>query len=251
MYHIEATFASVNRKKAIFNWSGGKDSSLCLYKILQENNFEIIRLLTSVNSEYQRISMHGVRVELLEKQAGLIGIPLQKLELPEMPDMEIYERQMEKIMAELKAEGAEASIYGDIFLDDLRKYREEKLASIGLTGVFPLWKKDTKELLNEFLDLGFKTIITCVNEKYLDKSYAGKIIDHDFISNLPANVDPCGENGEFHTFVFEGPIFKEPIKIKTGEIIYRKYSPPGGADHPSQNDPYKYGFWYCDLLFDQ
>jgi uncharacterized protein (TIGR00290 family) len=242
----------LNRKKAIFNWSGGKDSSLCLYKVLQENNFELIRLLTSVNSEYQRISMHGVRVELLEKQAQLIGIPLQKLELPEMPDMEIYERQMERILLDLKSEGAEVSVFGDIFLEDLRKYREEKLSSIGLNSAFPLWKRDTRDLLNEFLDLGFKTIITCVNEKYLDKSYAGKIIDRNFISNLPAEVDPCGENGEFHTFVFEGPIFKEPIKIKTGEIVYRKYSRPQGQDHSSTAaDPYQYGFWYCDILPNQ
>jgi uncharacterized protein (TIGR00290 family) len=242
----------VSRKKAIFNWSGGKDSSLCLYKVLQENKFDVVRLLTSVNSQYQRISMHGVRVELLEKQAGLIGIPLQKLELPEMPDMEIYEKQMETILMDLKSEGAEVSVFGDIFLEDLRKYREEKLSSIGLTGVFPLWKRNTKDLLNEFLDPGFKTIITCVNEKYLDKSYAGKIIDRNFISDLPANVDPCGENGEFHTFVFEGPIFKEPIKIKTGEVVYRKYSRPEGQDHSSTAaDPYQYGFWYCDILPDQ
>jgi uncharacterized protein (TIGR00290 family) len=242
----------VSRKKAIFNWSGGKDSSLCLYKVLQENKFDVVRLLTSVNSQYQRISMHGVRVELLEKQAELIGIPLQKLELPEMPDMEIYEKQMETILMDLKSAGAEVSVFGDIFLEDLRKYREEKLSSIGLAGVFPLWKRDTKDLLNEFLDLGFKTIITCVNEKYLDKSYAGKIIDRNFISDLPANVDPCGENGEFHTFVFEGPIFKEPIKIKTGEVVYRKYSRPGGQDHSSTAaDPYQYGFWYCDILPDQ
>jgi uncharacterized protein (TIGR00290 family) len=196
--------------------------------------------------------MHGVRVELLEKQAQLTGIPLQKLELPEMPDMEIYERQMQKILLDLKSEGAEASVFGDIFLEDLRKYREEKLDSIGLKGIFPLWKRDTRELLNEFLDLGFKTIITCVNEKYLDKSYAGKIIDRDFIANLPANVDPCGENGEFHTFVFEGPVFSEPIRIKTGETVYRKYSRPESQDHPSsQDDPYQYGFWYCDILPDQ
>src|SRR6476619_26717 len=155
-------------------------------------------LLTSVNQQYQRISMHGVRVELLRMQAESIGLPLIKLEMPEMPTMEVYEKIMEVALKDLKSEGATDSIFGDIFLEDLRKYREDKLKMLDLKGVFPLWKISTTQLIHEFIDSGFKTIITCVNEKYLNKSFAGRMIDKDFLNDLPPGVDPCGENGEFH-----------------------------------------------------
>ena len=178
------------------------------------------------------------------------------MEVPEMPTMEAYDEMMRSTLGALKANGATASVFGDIFLEDLRKYREDRLAELGMKGIFPLWKKSTKELIHEFLELGFKTVIVCVNEKYLDKSFAGRIIDHDFINDLPKNVDPCGENGEFHTFVFDGPIFKEPILLEKGEIVYRKYTPTKSTTDNSSydckteptDDPYQYGFWYCDLL---
>jgi len=244
------------KEKVIFNWSGGKDSALCLYKLLQAGQHDIMCLLTSVNKQYQRISMHGVRVDLLEKQAEMVGLPLQKMEVPEMPTMEAYDNMMRNTLSILKANGATASVFGDIFLEDLRKYREDRLAELGMKGIFPLWKKSTKELVHEFLDLGFKTIIVCVNEKYLDKGFVGRVIDHDFINDLPEGVDPCGENGEFHTFVFDGPIFKAPIAIEKGEIVYRKYEPSKSTNNDSSYDcktestdnPYQYGFWYCDLL---
>src|ERR1700757_909759 len=167
--------------KAVFNWSGGKDSALCLYKVLQMKQYEIISLLTSVNEQHQRISMHGVRVELLHKQAESIGLPLLKIQIPEMPTMEDYDNIMARTLKELKNKGTEVSIFGDIFLEDLRAYRESKLKEVNLKGIFPLWKTPTKELIKEFLDLGFKTITTCVNDKYLDKSFVGRIIDEDFL----------------------------------------------------------------------
>ncbi|MCE3258895.1 MAG: ATP-binding protein [Bacteroidetes bacterium] len=237
--------------KAFFNWSGGKDSALALYELKQNPDYEITSLLTSVSSQYQRISMHGVRSELLDLQAESIGLPLIKMMIPENPTMEVYEKVMSETLIELKKQGVTHSVFGDIFLDDLRRYREAKLSELGLKGLFPLWQRPTKELIHEFIDLGFKTITTCVNEKYLDKSFAGRIIDRDFLKDLPANVDPCGENGEFHTFVFEGPIFKKSIPFQVGEIVYRKYNNPNqdkNGDVCKTDDPFATGFWYCDLL---
>lgn len=240
-------------KKALFNWSSGKDSALALYKIQQNPEFEIDYLLTSVNQQYQRISMHGVRVELLQQQAESIGIPLEIMQIPEMPTMEVYENVMEKTLEKLKEKGITHSVFGDIFLEDLRKYREDKLATMGFEGVFPIWKIPTQDLIQEFIALGFKTIVVCVNERYLDKSFVGRIIDQQFIDDLPENVDVCGENGEFHTFSFDGPIFKKPIDFEIGEIVYRKYEKPkqdssNTACDTDDTTAYDFGFWYCDLV---
>ena len=250
----KANFKVLIKEKALLNWSGGKDSALTLYKLQQSQDFEIACLLTSISEKYQRVSMHGVRSELLEMQAKNVGIPLVRMEIPDMPSMEVYEQTMRETLSELKREGITASIFGDIFLEDLRTYRENKLAELDLMGVFPLWKQSTHRLMREFLDLGFKTISTCVNEKFLDKSFVGRIIDEDFLNDLPANVDPCGENGEFHTFVYDGPIFSEPITFEVGEKVLRKYEAPKTEDDSDQcfskekEDPAKYGFWYCDLI---
>jgi uncharacterized protein (TIGR00290 family) len=238
------------KTKAVINWSGGKDSALALYRLLADDKYEIKCLLTMLSQKYDRISMHGVRAELLDEQAVAIGLPLKKVYLPEMPDMSVYENEMQKVMNQLKAEGIEVSVFGDIFLEDLRKYREEKLACAGMRGHFPLWKSNTTKLVREFIELGFKTIVVCVDGKLLDESFAGRVIDKDFLSDLPANVDPCGENGEFHTFVYDGPIFKKPVKFKTGEKVYREYPAPAtacvGAQAEEEQKPS--GFWYCDLL---
>lgn len=170
-----------------------------------------------------------------------------------MASMEDYENVMRETLAKFKEKGVTHSVFGDIFLEDLRKYREEKLAEMQLEGVFPLWKTDTKELIREFLNLGFKTIVTCVNERNLDKSFAGRIIDEQFLADLPEGVDVCGENGEFHTFTFDGPIFSEPIDFEIGEIVYRKYEKPkqessNDACDTGSSDAFDYGFWYCDLI---
>lgn len=241
------------KNKALFNWSSGKDSALALYKILQNNDFEISCLLTSVNQKFQRISMHGVRVELLHKQAESIGLPLEIMEIPEMPSMEAYEEVMQQTLSRLKKDGITHSVFGDIFLEDLRKYREDKLNTMTIQGVFPLWKIPTPDLMNEFLQLGFKTIVVCVNEKYLDKSFVGRVIDEQFIADLPEGVDVCGENGEFHTFAFDGPIFSKPVAFEIGEIVYRKYEKPktessNTACDTTDDTAFDYGFWYCDLL---
>nr|WP_218651421.1 adenine nucleotide alpha hydrolase [Flavobacterium quisquiliarum] len=227
---------------------------MALYKILQNPDYKIEYLLTSVNQQYQRISMHGVRVDLLQSQAESIGIPLKIMEIPEMPTMEVYENVMMETLIELKTKGVKYSVFGDIFLEDLRLYREKKLEKIGFEGIFPIWKIPTRDLIQDFISLGFKTIVVCVNEKYLDKSFVGRIIDQDFINDLPKNVDVCGENGEFHTFTFDGPIFSKPIDFEIGEIVYRKYEKPENqnssktACDTNDQTAFDFGFWYCDLI---
>ena len=245
------------RLKTILNWSGGKDSALSLFKLQKDSHYEITCLLSSISQQHQRISMHGVRVELLEMQAAQLGIPLYKMEVPDMPSMDVYEEVVQKTLEHLKTKGNVASAYGDIFLEDLRQYRDNMLYKLILEGVYPLWKQDTKNLIREFIDLGFKTIVSCVNDKYLDVSFAGRVIDEDFLKDLPKNVDPCGENGEFHTFVFDGPIFQKAIPLITGEKVYRRYNAPmdiaesneqESHPNPKSNDPTALGFWYCDLI---
>lgn len=226
------------KTKTYFNWSSGKDSALALYYLLQDNNYNVDCLFTSVNSHYNRVSMHGLRKELLQKQIEAIGLPSKIVELPAQPTNEEYESILKEKVNELLNENYEYAAFGDIFLEDLKLYREQQLAPYGIKTAFPLWKKDTKELLNQFLDLGFKTIIVCVDGSKLDSSFAGRIIDKDFIDDLPEGVDICGENGEFHTFCFDGPYFKQPVKFTKGEIIYREYD----------NNGIKSGFWFCDLL---
>lgn len=228
-------------KKAFFNWSGGKDSALALFYALQQEEIDIRYLFTSVNEGYKRISMHGVREVMLEQQAKAIGIELKKVYMPEFCPMETYDKIITQSLSAFKAEGIEHTFFGDIFLEDLREYRENQLKKTGVTALFPLWKRDTKELINEFIDLGFKTIVTCVSEKFLDKSFVGRVIDKDFVRDLPKNVDPCGENGEFHTFVFDGPIFNESVDFTIGEKTYKKYE--------NSEDPHlENGFWFCDIL---
>lgn len=236
--------------KAYMNWSGGKDSSLCLHKILQDDKYSVDSLLTSVNAAHNRISMHGVRRELLNEQATAIGLPLHTIELPEQPGMEEYEQAMMQQVLTLKAEGYSSAVFGDIFLEDLKLYREQKLATVGIPCVFPLWKIPTQTLMREFLDLGFKAIIVCVNEKFLDKSFCGRLIDDSFVRDLPPGVDVCGENGEYHSFVFDGPIFKYPIPYTKGEIVYRRYEAPQTANNSNNpmDQPSNYGFYFCDLL---
>ena len=244
------------KQPAIFNWSGGKDSALALYHVLQGQQYDVKVLLTTVSEPHQRISMHGVRVALLEQQAASLGLACHQLPLPEIPSMDAYEQLMTATLQDLQQRhGATVAIFGDIFLEDLRRYRETKLAELGWQAVFPLWGRATPALMREFLDLGFKTITTCVNEKYLDQSFAGRVIDEDFLRELPSNVDPCGENGEFHTFVFDGPLFQRPVAFEVGEVVYRKYTPAPKTDDADyecgdQTDPSPFdtGFWYCDLL---
>ncbi|APY11768.1 ATP-binding protein [Seonamhaeicola sp. S2-3] len=236
----------MNKHKTYFNWSSGKDSALALYHLLQNENYTVDELITTVNSHYNRVSMHGLRNELLLAQTNAIGIKSNFIKLPEMPDMVTYETIMNKTVSRLKSDGFTHTAFGDIFLEDLRTYRENQLTKQGLKAVFPIWKRNTKELLNEFLNLGFKTIVVCANSKYFNEDFVGTVINKDFINNLPEDVDPCGENGEFHTFCFDGPIFKNPISFEIGDKVYREYANPKTNNSVCESDTY--GVWYCDLI---
>src|SRR5690606_19002420 len=237
-------------KRAYLNWSSGKDAAMALFKVRREEEFSVEKLLTTVNSEIDRISMHGVRTELLESQAKQIGLPLKIISLQGNVSMKTYNKVMEEETEKLKSEGVYHSIFGDIFLEDLRKYREEQLEKAGITAVFPLWKIDTGELMREFIAVGFKAVVVCVNSKLLERSFCGREIDHDFLADLPEGIDPSGENGEFHTFVYDGPIFKEPVKFRVGEVVERFYQSGKEEDDcfKEKKETWDTAFWYCDLI---
>jgi uncharacterized protein (TIGR00290 family) len=217
-------------EKVLLSWSGGKDSARALYEIQRATKYEILGLLTNVTEDYDRISMHGVRSTLLRQQAISLGLPLKRILIPRNVSMEEYESEMEITLTKFQQDGISSVVFGDIFLEDIRKYREEKLSQIGMKGLFPLWKRGSADLAQDFINLGFKAIVTCVDSKVLDKGFIGRLIDERFLAELPANVDPNGENGEFHSFVFEGPIFKEEIPYTIGEVVLRD------------------SFYFCDLL---
>jgi uncharacterized protein (TIGR00290 family) len=214
----------------LFCWSGGKDSAIALFILLQQQDVRVTALLTTVTEGYERISMHGVRRELLERQAESIGLPLHEVRIPPQCVNPIYEARMEVALRVHYVQGVRKVAFGDIFLGDLRAYREKNLARIGMTALFPIWKRDTRELIRFFHQQRFRAVVACVDAKALDPSFAGRELDESFFRDLPPRADPCGENGEFHTFVFDGPIFHSPIPIRTGEV--------GNRD----------GFVFCDLL---
>ncbi|MDB5208129.1 MAG: diphthine--ammonia ligase [Flavisolibacter sp.] len=213
------------KHKAFFNWSGGKDSALALHKA-QQDGIAIDALVTSVNSTTDRVAMHGVRRELLMQQAAAIGLPLYTIELSEMPGMKAYEEAVHATHQKLKDAGFTHGGFGDIFLEDLKTYREELLSKDELQCFFPIWKMDTKKLLEQFIEEGFKAIIVCVNSAYLNESFCGRLLDNTFLNDLPATVDPCGENGEYHSFVFDGPIFSQAIPFRKGEVVFKEYAAP-------------------------
>ncbi|MFL5763159.1 MAG: diphthine--ammonia ligase [Bacteroidia bacterium] len=233
----------MNKEKAVFCWSGGKDSALALYKVRMEDKVEIMALLTTVNANYRRISMHGVREELLEQQAAAIGLPLTKVYVSEGSNEE-YERTMESTLLRFKEQGVTKVIFGDIFLEDLRAYREKNLLKVGLKAEFPLWKRNTKELVEEFITLNFRTITCCVNSLYLKEAHVGVEIDSEFLRTLPGTVDPCGENGEFHSFCFDGPLFRKAVPFVKGEKVFR----PLEIKQDDNTEPANTGFWFCELL---
>lgn len=194
---------------------------MALYELQKNHNFKISALLTTITEGYDRISMHGVRKVLLEQQAESLGLALEKIYISKISSNEEYEAKMRDKLTYYKKLGVSFVVFGDIFLQDLRKYREEKLSEVGMKGIFPIWKINTTELAYTFIDLGFKAITTCVDSKVLDKTFAGRIFDKQFLSELPSGVDPCGENGEFHTFVYDGPIFQKRILFEVGEVVLR------------------------------
>jgi uncharacterized protein (TIGR00290 family) len=230
--------------RAICCWSSGKDAAYCLYQILSEGSFDVAYLLSTVNAVAGRVSMHGVRQELLDRQSAAVGIPLLKVEVSTGSNQE-YEEVMKTAWLQVKEEGIRHVIFGDIFLDDLRAYRERQLAAIGMKAVFPLWKKDTAVLIRDLIGLGFRAKVCCTHDKYLGGDWAGRAIDRSFVDDLPAVVDPCGENGEYHSFCYDGPLFSRPVSVSTGEKVYRplEIKTAGTAGNPVTE-----GFWFCDLL---
>ena len=218
-------------EKAIFYWSGGKDSALALYELTRSKDYEVVSLLTTVTTDYDRISMHGVRRVLLEQQARSLGIPLREVPISKNCSNEEYESRMESVLREFKKEGVSSVVFGDIFLEDLKHYRENNLAKLGMKGLFPIWRRNTAELSRSLTVLGFRAITTCVDTRKLDRGFAGRIIDEKFLAELPQDIDPCGENGEYHSFVFDGPIFMNSVSFTLGEKVLR--------------DDF---FYFCDLL---
>ncbi len=212
-------------------WSGGKDSALALYVLRQRADVRVAALLTTVTEGYDRVSMHGVRRALLERQAAALGLPLHVVTIPQQASMESYGARMEAALRAWQARGVNACAFGDLFLEDVRAYREANLARIGMKAIFPLWGRDTQELAAWFLALGFRAVVTCVDARRLDPALAGREIDADFLAQLPPHVDPCGENGEFHSFVCAGPIFRQPVPCLRGEVVARDTH-----------------FYFCDLL---
>jgi uncharacterized protein (TIGR00290 family) len=202
-------------------WSGGKDSALALYELQQSAEYEAVSLLTTVTSGYDRISMHGVRRALLAEQAEALGLPLVEVEIRPKASNEIYEAQMGEAFAGFRRQGIGHVAFGDIFLADLREYRERLLARHDLDAVFPIWHRDTRELARTFVRLGFRALACCVDPQRLDECFAGRELDHSFFDELPETVDHCGENGEYHSFVFDGPNFRRPISIAAGEKLRR------------------------------
>jgi len=227
-------------KRAFFNWSGGKDSALALHYAIENNDYQILRLLTSINKDLERISMHGVRKSMLIKQVESIGIPLTLLELPTDIDMNKYDELMGQTLQGLQKEGLEYSVFGDIFLEDLKAYRDKRMTAVGLKGFYPLWKRNTTELIHEFIDKGFRTILVSINGAKLGQEFAGQELTLDLVKEFPKDVDPCGENGEFHTYVFDGPIFNEPIKFQRGDIVEKIYP-------LSKESKEEVTYWFQDL----
>ena len=228
-------------KKAFFNWSGGKDSSLALYYILKQKEYKIETLLTNISEEHQRISMHGVSLDVLKAQTSRMGLPLDTMALPKGLDMEAYDNMMKLKMTSYVEKGFKYGIFGDIFLEDLKLYREEKLRTVNLEGVFPLWQQPTSKIIQDFISLGFKAKVVAINAKLMDKSFVGRDLDQSFINDLPKGVDVCGENGEFHSFVYDGPIFSSPVPIKVGEIVKKTYE-------SKNNSNWDNTFYYSDLV---
>ena len=217
-------------KPVLFCWSGGKDSCMALHQLRRDPLREVVALLTTVTEGYDRISMHGVRRILLERQAAALGLPLEIVTIPPQCVNAEYESRMEAMLLTWKNRGVTDVAFGDIFLQDLREYRENNLARVGMKAMFPVWLRPTRELASEFIALGFRAVTVCVDPKILDESFVGREIDESFLAALPAVADPCGENGEFHSFVYDGPGFSTPVEFTLGEKVLRD------------------GFYFCDLL---
>jgi uncharacterized protein (TIGR00290 family) len=213
------------------SWSGGKDSALALDKVRgMMDGYEVKALLTTVTTDFDRISMHGVRRTLLHAQASSLGLPLEEVRIPKDASNEVYEARMKAVLLKHRDKGVVDVVFGDLFLQDIRGYREDRLGQIGMRGFFPLWGLDTSKLSLEFIERGFRAVVCCTDSRWLGKEFCGKEFDRSFLESIPPGVDPCGENGEFHTFTYAGPIFENEVPITKGEVVFRD------------------GFYFADLL---
>lgn len=229
-----------NKERVVFCWSGGKDSAYALWQLLADDRYEVTMLLSTFNSHHKRLTMHGVPEQLIQAQADSIGLPLIKVFVEGTSNHE-YELKMAEVLTGLKKEGLTSIAFGDIFLEDLRAYREAQNSKLGFRSIFPIWKINTKTFFSDFLKTGFRTITCCVNANLLGASFCGRIIDEKFVNDLPKEVDACGENGEYHSFCFDGPIFDHPIHFNKGEALCRP------LEIKTKDNEEQVGFWYCDL----
>lgn len=227
----EPSFPASHETPVVLSWSGGKDCSLALGALRADPSVRVAGLMTTVTAGYERISMHGVPRLLLERQARLTGLPLQVVEIEPRASNRSYEEAMRTALDDVRGRGIHSVAFGDLFLEDVRRYREEMTTTHGLTALFPLWRRETSRLALEFIRTGFRAIITCVDTHQLDGSFAGRWFDESFLADLPSGVDPCGENGEFHTFVIAGPILAGTVELTRGELVLRDER-----------------FLFCDLL---
>ncbi len=218
-------------KKVILSWSSGKDSAYTLHCLRQSNEYEVLGLLTTTTEEYNRVAMHATRVTLLEEQARQANLALHQVIIPSKCTNDIYAQRMLKFLQKLAEQNIYHVAFGDLFLEDIRQYREQQLKDTGITAIFPLWQRNTKQLAHEMMRIGMKAVVTCIDLNKLDASFVGREFDATFLADLPEDVDPCGENGEFHTFVYEGPMLAKALKITKGEVIERE------------------GFVYADFTF--
>ncbi len=217
---------------AAMSWSSGKDSAMALYRILKSKKFNVLTLLTTVNEDYERVSMHGVREELLQRQANACKLPLFKVRIPKESTNKIYENAMKEAIDNLKSQDVEYMIFGDIFLQDVRDYRIKMMKGTGIEPVFPLWGENTKELAHEIIDAGIRARLSTIDPRKVNTDLGGTVFDREFLSRLPGDVDPCGENGEFHSFVYDAPFFSKAINLKVGDSVLRE------------------GFYFTDLIPD-
>lgn len=209
------------RPRALLSFSSGKDSAFALHVAREEGHYDVVGLLTTVTADYQRVSMHAVRRALLEAQASRLGLPLHVVEIPAPCPNEVYQERMREVITRARAQGVEACLFGDLFLEDVRAYRERMLEGTGIAPAFPLWGRETRALAETMIDAGIVAHLTCVDPRRLDRRFVGRVWDRALLEELPADVDPCGERGEFHTFVSDAPGFASPIPIVVGEVVER------------------------------
>jgi len=214
----------------LMGWSSGKDSALALQAVLQDPSYRVEALLTTVAEGTERIEMHNVPLGLLERQAASIGLPLEVVCIPQQPPHEIYDERMTDVLMRYRDRGVRRVVFGDVSLEGIREYRERKLSRVGMAGLFPLWRRDPRGLADAFIARGFRAILTSVDPRRIAPAFCGRPFDVSLLNDLPAEADPCGEKGEFHTFVYDGPIFREPVGFVTRGVTERN------------------GFWYCDIL---